>query len=299
MGSRFDITVVAEDKQIAQQHIDNAIAEISRIEYLISDWKAESQVSEVNRNAGIKPVKVDRELFDLTKRSLYFSAISDGAFDISYAAMDKIWKFDGSMTKMPNNEEIKAAISKVGYKNIVLDSLACTIYLQKSGMKIGFGAMGKGYAADKARELMELKGVKGGIINAAGDLTTWGQKLKGKTWRIGVNNPFDEGNYISILNMKRNAVTTSGSYEKFVTFDGKRYSHIIDPKTGYPATGLISVTVVGGSAEMANGFSTMLMVLGKEKGLELIKKNPEFSCLIVTDTGEVVKSDNFKWKVKI
>jgi len=298
MGSRFDITIIAADSAQAEKHIDDVIAEMSRIEDLISDWKASSQISEVNRNAGIKPIKVDREVFELTKRSLYFSQLTDGAFDISYAALDKVWKFDGSMKKMPSAEEIKNSVARVGYKNVQLDSINSTIFLKLTGMKIGFGAMGKGYAADKGRELMEGKGVKAGIVNASGDMTTWGAKTSGKAWNVGITNPFDEEKYIVIIPLKREAVTTSGSYEKFVEFDGKRYAHIINPVTGYPATGLISVTVLGPSAEMANGFSTSIMVLGKEKGLELIKKFPDYSCLLVTDDGTVVKSTNFKAKVK-
>ena len=294
MGSRFDITIVAESASQAEKHIDEVVAEMTRIEALISDWKASSQVSEVNRNAGIKPVKVDAEVFELTQRCLYFSQLTNGAFDISYAAMDKIWKFDGSMKQMPTAEEIEKSVAKVGYKNIELDSVNTTIFLKLSGMKIGFGAMGKGYAADQGRALMESKGVKAGIVNAAGDMTAWGRSSKGKTWRIGINNPFDEEKYLAIIPLKRQAVTTSGSYEKYVTFNGKRYAHIINPVTGYPATGLISVSVVGPSAEKANGLSTSIMVLGKEKGLALIGQFPDYSCLLVTDAKEIIKSPNFK-----
>ncbi|WP_017259353.1 FAD:protein FMN transferase [Pedobacter arcticus] len=298
MGSRFDITIVAETDLKAESYIDSVVAEMSRIEDLISDWKPTSQIAAVNRNAGIKAVKIDREVFELTKRSLYFSKLTDGAFDISYAAMDKIWKFDGSMKVMPSSEEIKNAIAKVGYQNIELDSAECTIFLKLKGMKIGFGAMGKGYAADKGRELMEEKGVKAGIVNAAGDMTTWGTKPNGKTWSVGLTNPFNDEKFITILNLKRDAVTTSGSYEKYVEFDGKRYSHIINPVTGYPAIGTISVTVIGPSAEMANGFSTSIMVLGATKGLALMHKFPEYSCVIVTDKGMVIKSGNFKGRLK-
>lgn len=297
MGSRFDITIVAADSAKAEKHIDEVISEMSRIEDLISDWKESSQISEVNRNAGIKPVKVDKEVFDLTKRALYFSKITDGAFDISYAAMDRIWKFDGSMKQMPTPDEIKKSVAKVGYKNIELDSVNSTIFLKNVGMKIGFGSTGKGYAADKGRELMEGKGIKAGIVNASGDMTTWGVKPNGKAWNVGITNPFDEEKYLAIIPLKREAVTTSGSYEKYVEFNGKRYAHIINPVTGYPATGLISVTIIGPSAEQANGFSTSIMVLGKEKGLKFIQQFPDYRCVMVTDDGEVIKSANFKLKL--
>ena len=296
MGGRFDITIVAKDSLSAEENIDLVIAEITRIENLISDWKSDSQVSEVNQNAGIKPIKVDREVFELTKKAIHFSEITSGAFDVSFAAMDRIWKFDGSMTNMPSDEAIKKSVEKVGYKNIILDSIQSTIFLKLKGMKIGFGALGEGYAADKSRDLMLSKGITAGIVNASGDMIAWGKEPDGTPWNIGITNPFDTEKLISIVPINNGAVTTSGSYEKFVVFNGKRYSHIINPATGYPSTGLCSVTVFGPSAEMANGFSTSLMVLGKKKGLNLIEKYPDYSCLMITDDKKTVKSKNFRKK---
>lgn len=296
MGGRFDITIVAKDSLSAEQNIDIVIAEITRIENLISDWKPTSQVSEVNQNAGIRPVKVDREVFELTQRAIRFSEITNGGFDISFAAMDRIWKFDGSMTEMPSAEAIKKSVEKVGYKNIVLDSIQSTIFLKLKGMKIGFGALGEGYATDKCRKMMLDKGIQAGIINGSGDMSTWGKQPNGKAWNIGITNPFDPEKLLAVIPLKQEAVTTSGSYEKFVAFDGKRYSHIINPATGMPATGLCSATVLGPNAETANGLSTSLMVLGKTAGLNLLKKFPDYSCLMITDDGKVIKSKNFKIK---
>jgi len=302
MGSKFEITIVAKDAQTAIQNIDTVIAEISRIEFLISDWKPETQISEVNRNAGIKPVKVDKEVFDLTKRALYLSKITGGAFDISFAAMDRIWKFDGSMTEMPTAESIKKSVEKVGYQNIILDSLNSTIFLKLKGMKIGFGALGEGYAADRCQNMMLAKGIKAGIVNGSGDMSTWGKPPKGKNWTIGITNPFQKDSLFAIVPLHNSAVVTSGNYEKFVVFNGKRYSHIINPVTGYPATGLTSVTVFGPDAEMANGFSTSIMVLGKEAGLKFINSFPAFSCIMFGDDEQVYRSDNIsakmvkKWK---
>ena len=296
MGGRFDITIVAQDSLSAEQNIDEVISEITRIENLISDWKPTSQVSEVNQNAGIRAVKVDREVFELTQRAIRFSEITDGGFDISFAAMDRIWKFDGSMTEMPSAEAIKKSVEKVGYKNIVLDSENSTIFLKLKGMKIGFGALGEGYATDKCRKMMLTKGIPAGIINGSGDMSTWGKQPNGKPWNIGITNPFNTDKLVAVVPINNGAVTTSGSYEKFVVFDGKRYSHIINPATGYPATGLCSVTVLGPNAETANGLSTSLMVLGKEKGLLLLEKFPDYSCVMITDDGKVVKSKNFKIK---
>ncbi|WP_264524275.1 FAD:protein FMN transferase [Flavobacterium sp. N502536] len=296
MGGRFDISIVAKDSLTAEQNIDAVIAEITRIENLISDWKPDSQVSQVNQNAGIRPVKVDREVFELTQRAIQFSEATRGGFDVSFAAMDRIWKFDGSMTEMPSPEAIKKSVEKVGYKNIILDSVQSTIFLKLKGMKIGFGALGEGYATDKCRNMMLEKGIKAGIVNGSGDMTAWGRQPNGKDWNIGMTNPFHPDTLFAVVPLNNGAVTTSGSYEKFVVFDGKRYSHIINPATGYPATGLCSVSVFGPNAETANGLSTSLMVLGQKEGLLLLKKYPDYSCVMITDNGKLVKSKNFKIK---
>ncbi|MFW0739165.1 FAD:protein FMN transferase [Flavobacterium sp. T12S277] len=296
MGGRFDISIVAKDSLTAEQNIDAVIAEITRIENLISDWKPDSQVSQVNQNAGIRPVKVDREVFELTQRAIQFSEATQGGFDVSFAAMDRIWKFDGSMTEMPSPDAIKKSVEKVGYKNIILDSVQSTIFLKLKGMKIGFGALGEGYATDKCRNMMLEKGIKAGIVNGSGDMTAWGRQPNGKDWNIGMTNPFHPDTLFAVVPLNNGAVTTSGSYEKFVVFDGKRYSHIINPATGYPATGLCSVSVFGPNAETANGLSTSLMVLGQKDGLLLLKKYPDYSCVMITDNGKVVKSKNFKIK---
>ncbi len=292
MGSKFEITLVDKDSLSAEKNIDKSIDEIRRIENLISEWKPETQISEVNKNAGIKPVKVDPEVFALTEKGIYFSKLTDGAFDISIVAMDKIWKFDDSMNELPSEESIKNSVKNVGYQNIILDKTNSTIFLKNKGMKIGFGSIGKGYAADKTRELMKSFGVKAGIINASGDISTWGTQPDGKLWAIGINDPFKDDKIAAVLYLKENAVTTSGSYEKYAEIHGKRYSHIMNPKTGYPSTGLTSVTVIGPNATMANGFSTSIMVLGKKEGLKLIKKFPEYQYLIIEDSGKIIKNLN-------
>ena len=292
MGGKFDITIVSNDSTTAEKHINEVIGEISRIEHLISDWIPETQISQVNAHAGVRPIKVDQEVFELAERAIALSVLTHGAFDISFAAMDRIWKFDGTMTTMPTPSSIQKAVAKVGYKNIVLDKKNSTIFLKKKGMKIGFGALGEGYAADRCREMMLAQGIKSGIVNGSGDMSTWGKQPDGTDWMIGIRDPQQTDELFAIVPIEKGAVVTSGSYEKFVVFNDKRYSHIINPTTGYPATGLMSVTVFGPSAEQANGFSTSLMVLGQKAGLALLKKYPDYSCIMITDNGDVITSHN-------
>ncbi len=296
MGSRFDISVVALTEEKGNEYIDMAISEIKRIENLISSWDTNSETSQINRNAGINPVKVSKELMDLIKRSIQISKITDGAFDITFASMDKIWKFDGSMTELPSKTAIKNSVSKVGYQNIVLDEVCQTVFLKLKGMKIGFGAIGKGYAADKTKILLQSKGVKGGLINASGDLNSWGKQPDDKPWKVGITNPLNKNRIFSWFDIDNQAVVTSGNYEKFVTFDGKRYTHIIDPRTGYPATGIVSATVFASKAELADALATSIFVMGRSTGIDMINQLKGVECIVIDDKGKIHTSKNIQLK---
>jgi len=294
MGSRFDITVVASNEKEGNEYIDSAIFEITRIEKLISSWDLNSETSSINKHSGIKPIKVDKELFDLIERSIAISTLTNGAFDISYASMDRIWNYDGSMRKMPSDEEISNSIKKVGYQNISIDKEAQTVFLKLKGMKIGFGAIGKGYAADKAKALLIEKGVKAGIINASGDLNAWGKQADGSDWMVAITNPLNKNKVFSWLPINDSAIVTSGNYEKFISFDGIRYSHIIDPRTGYPSTGIISTSIMTSNAELADAISTSVFVMGVETGLDFINQLKGVDCIIIDEENKIHISNNIK-----
>ena len=292
MGSRFDISVVANSQIEGDKNIQRAINEISRIEKLISSWDKNSQTSKIIENAGIQPVKVDTELFQLIERAIKLSKLTNGAFDISYASMDKIWKFDGSMTEMPSEEAIKKSVEKVGYQNIILNTENQTVFLKLKGMKIGFGAIGKGYAADKAKALLIEKGVVGGIINASGDLNTWGTQPNGEDWTVAIVNPLNKEKVFSWFPVKNSAVVTSGNYEKYVTFNNTLYTHIIDPRTGYPATGILSVSVFTKTAELADALATSIFVMGVDTGLNFVNQLKGVECIIIDKDNKIHSSTN-------
>lgn len=294
MSSPFEITVVASTKSEGDQFIQMAIDETTRIERLISEWDPTTQTSSINRNAGIQPVKVDPELFELIERSIQISKITDGAFDISFAAMDKIWKFDGTMTHLPDSSQVRQSVSKVGYKNIILNPQDGTVFLKLPGMKIGFGAIGQGYAADRVKALLVAKGVVAGIVNVSGDVNCWGEKPDGSPWLVGITNPLNKNHVFSWFPVKNSAVVTSGNYEKYVIFDGIRYAHIIDPRTGYPARGIASVTIFAPKAELADVLATSLIVMGKETGLDFINQLSGIECVIVDDQGKIYYSKNIE-----
>lgn len=290
LGSPFEITVVANDTLIANEYIAFAVAEVKRVENQISDWIPTTPISLVNQSAGIKPIKVPIEVFELVERSIKISELTSGAFDISYASMDKIWKFDGSMKIMPTDDAIKKSVSKIDYKNIILDKNEETIFLKNEGMKLGLGGIGQGYIADKVHELLLSKGCASGIVNVSGDIKAWGKQINGKPWTVAIVNPLNKNKVFATFPLEDNAVETSGSYEKYVTFNGIRYSHIIDPRTGYPAMGVVSVSVFAKKTEIADALATGIFVLGVNVGLDLVNQLKGIECIIVDDKGKIHSS---------
>jgi FAD:protein FMN transferase len=293
MGNRFEISVVSENGNWANERIENAISEISRIEQLLTTFKPDSQTNLINAYAGIKPVRVDKEVFELIQRSLKISNLTQGAFDITYGSIDKsLWNFDTKMTSLPNAETAKNMVRLIDYQKVILNQNEQTVFLQEQGMRIGFGGIGKGYAAEMAKQLMIREGVKSGVVNASGDLTTWGNQPNGKQWTIGIADPNHKNKTFSSLNISNMAVATSGDYEKFIMIDGKRYSHTINPKTGLPITGIKSVTIIAPNAELADSLATPVTVMGVKVGLDLINQIKGIACVIIDDNNKIFTSKN-------
>lgn len=297
MGNIFTITVVADDATFADENIALAIAEISRIEALFTTFNNESQTNTINENAGIKPVKVDAEVFNLIERSIGISKITQGAFDLSYGSIDKsLWNFDKTMTKLPTADQALRMVHLINYNNIILDQNHKTIFLKEKGMRIGFGGIGKGYAAEMAKNLLIQNKVESGIINASGDLTAWGNQPNEKPWTIGIANPDHPQDAFSYLEISGKAIATSGNYEKFIMIDGKKYSHTIDPKTGLPISGIKSVTVIANNAEFADAMATPIAVMGIPAGLYLVDQLPDLHCIIIDDNNKMYTSKNINLK---
>jgi thiamine biosynthesis lipoprotein len=293
MGNNFDITVVARDQQWANERIENAIREIKRIETLLTTFSDDSETSRINNAAGITAVKISKEVYQLIERSNRISAVTDGAFDISYGSLDKsLWNFDRSMTKLPDSKTARQMVSLINYRNIELNPQESTVFLKQKGMRIGFGGIGKGYAADMAKSIMLKEGVESGIINASGDMVTWGNQSNGKSWTIGIADPDNEQLPFSYLNISNAAIATSGNYEKYVLIDGKKYSHTINPKTGLPVTGIKSVTIITANAELADAMATPVTVMGIRAGLNLVNQMQQIECIIIDDNNKIYTSKN-------
>lgn len=297
MGNNFEITVVGNNEIWANERISNAIHEIKRIEKLLTTFDETSQTNQINKQAGITPIKVSKEIFELIQRSIKISELTQGAFDITYGSIDKkLWNFDKTMTALPDAETAKSMIRLVNYKNILLDETNCTIMLKEKGMRIGFGGIGKGYAAEMAKALMKNEGVTSGIVNASGDLAAWGNQADGKPWTIGIAHPDNARLPFSRINITDMAVATSGNYEKFVLIDGKKYSHTINPKTGLPVTGIKSVTIISINAELADAMATPVTIMGIKAGLHLINQMNGIECILIDDNNKLYSSKNINLK---
>lgn len=295
MGNAFEFAVSSEDEEMANTRIQMAINEVKRIEKLLTTFSEDSVTSEINRKAGMEEVTVDSEVFDLITRCVNISKLTQGAFDITYGSFDKrFWNFDTNMKELPSKENAAKAVALINYQNIILNKEKLTVFLAKKGMRIGFGGIGKGYAADRAKRIMKSHGVENGFVNAAGDLNAWGVQENGKPWTIGIADPNQKNNLLSSLALTNAAVATSGNYEKYVIIDGKRYSHTIDPKTGYPVSGIKSVSIITKNAELADALATPVTVMGIKAGLYLINQLQGVECIIIDDYDQIYTSKNIK-----
>ena len=271
MGSRFDITLVTENEDVGYVNIDEAIAEISRVEKMISSWDPGSETSLINENAGISPVKVSREFFKLIQRAVQISEITNGAFDITYSPLTDLWRQESEHGRLPSPEQISNCLDKVGYQRIELDPVEQTVFLTTKGMRLSFGGIGKGYAVDRAKELLTKKQVEGGLINAGGDITAWGRKPNGDKWLLGIEKPRGMG-ILDWLPLVESSAAVTANFQQYVTINEKRYSHIINPKTGYPVRGINKVTVLSKTAELSDALATAVVILGTDNGLSLINQ---------------------------
>lgn len=292
MGTIFDITAVTGDGKAFEGAAAKAFEEIKRIDAMMSRLNEKSEVSLINRNAGNSPVKVGQDLMKVLKEAVAVSELSDGAFDVTIGPLSSLWGFDEDRKTVPTDKEIDGLRKLVDYRRLRMDEAASTVYLEKRGMMIDLGGIAKGYALKKAVKAFEDADIRNVIINAGGNLNLRGTK-RGKSWKVGIQDPRDESKLLGILNITDTSVSTSGDYQRYFIKDSIRYHHILDPKTGHPSKGPISVTIAGRNEAMTDALSTALFVLGAEKGAELMKKiGAEW--IMVTEDGKITVSEGFK-----
>jgi len=299
MGNRFDLGIVSENSSDANAGLAEAVEEIKRIERLLTTFDERSQTNQINANAGISPVEVDKEVFDLIARAQKISNLTQGAFDLSYGSLDKrLWNFDQAMTRLPEPAQMAESVRLIDYQAIELDKENQTVYLRNKGMRIGFGGIGKGYAADQAKKMLVNLGFHHGVVNASGDMSAWGLNERGLPWQVAIVDPDDTRKVIAHFDLTNSAVATSGNYEKYVMIAGKKYSHTINPKTGYPIQGIKSVSVFAPVAELADALTTPIAVMGVEVGLDLVNQLNGINCVIIDDDNRIYQSKNIIASIK-
>jgi FAD:protein FMN transferase len=295
MGTVIEITLIADDEEAANKASLQAFQEIKRIETLMSPWLDSSDVTRINRSAGKERVKVSPETFEVIQKAQEISELSEGGFDITIGPLTELWREARKKTIPPSIEEVKEKLGLVNFKNIGIDPEG-KVFLKKKDMAIDLGGIAKGYAVDRAFELLKSLGYKNLIVNAGGDLRVGGLK-NNQPWSIGIQNPRESQKILARISVSDMAVATSGDYERFFIHEGKRYHHIFNPRDGFPTEGCQSVTIVTKDCITADGLATAVFVLGSEKGYSLCQKLEGVDCIIVDKEGKTIFSPGLKGRI--
>lgn len=292
MGTVIEITLIADDEEAANKASLQAFQEIKRIETLMSPWLDSSDVTRINRSAGKERVKVSPETFEVIQKAQEISELSEGGFDITVGPLTELWRKAREKKIPPSVEDVKEKLGLVNFKNIGIDQEG-KVFLKKKGMAIDLGGIAKGYAVDRAFELLKSLGYRNLIINAGGDLRVGGLK-NNQPWSIGIQNPRESQKILARISVSDTAIATSGDYEKYFIYQGKRYHHIFNPKDGFPTEGSQSVTIITKDCITADGLATAVFVLGAEKGYSLCQKLEGVDCLIKDKEGKIIFSPSLK-----
>jgi len=291
MGTSVEISVSEIDPQRAEEAMAAAFREVERIDSLISHYRPGSEVSRITRQAGEKVTRVSPETLEVIERALYFSRLSEGAFDISIGPVFRLWNFREG--KIPGEESLQENLKRVDYRKIKVDRAKFSVFLESRGMELDLGAIGKGYAVDRASAVLRKGGVENFMVAAGGDIAVSGAKENGSPWTIGIQHPRLPSELIARLHPARAAASTSGDYQKFFFRGGERYHHILTPSTGLPARECQSVTIMAPSGMDADALATAVFVLGPKKGFALLERLPDAHATIVDRRGSVLLSPHW------
>lgn len=289
MGTEVSVELWADSPDAAADAIEAVMAEMHRIDETMSPFIKTSELAKINREATHHPVKISDEMMYLLQKSLYYSRVSHGAFDISFASVGYMYDYRRHIE--PSKAQIAAHLSAIDYRAIVLDPKAHTVFFQKPGMRIDLGGIAKGYAVDQGAEILLQRGVKNAIVTAGGDSRIIGDR-RGRPWMVGIKNPRDEDKVSVLLPLSDTAISTSGDYERYFMDGKRRVHHIINPKTGMSATGIRSVSVLTAHGIDSDALTKPLFILGVRRGMEIINKIPGVDAVVIDDKGQLFYSDN-------
>ncbi len=287
MGTRIAVELWANDPLLAQRGIDAVMADMHRTDRLMSTYKAESQVSQVNAHAFDRPVQVDADIIDVVEKSLEYSRLSDGIFDITYASVGYLYDYRAQLH--PTDEQIAAGLQAIDYRQLQVDREARTIRFLRPGMRIDLGGFAKGWAVDRGVEMLRELGIEHAMVNAGGDTRLLGDR-RGKPWIVGIRDPRRDGAVVTRIPLADEAISTSGDYERYFEQDGVRHHHILVPGTGKSPSDVRSVTVIGPNATRTDGLTKPIFILGVERGMEYVRRVGDVEAVIVDNQGRVYYS---------
>ncbi len=295
MGSTLTLTAWTADASVSKRAFDEVFAEFTRLETLMSTWIPDSDVSRVNREAGVRPVPVSAEVREVLNTARQMSEWTGGKFDVTFGALSGLWKFDHDQDNViPDMGEVRRRLPLIDYRAIQIDEAAGTVFLPRKGMSMHLGGIGKGYAIDRAAAMLRLRGLRDFMIQSGGDMYVAGMK-DGRPWRLGIQDPRGAATRsFAELKLSDGTFSTSGDYERTFMKNGRRYHHMLDPATGEPARGTRSVTIVSNRAVLADGLSTGIFILGPDAGMALIERLPDVEGVIVSDKNDVLISSGLK-----
>lgn len=300
MGTRILFQAWTNQPERARGAFEAAMAEFRRLEDLHSNWRPNSDVSRLNARAGVEPVSVSEETIELLELAKAMHRTTRGKFDVTFGALSDLWRFDHDQdNRIPDAEVVKARLPLVDASRLQYDRRRGEAFLPVEGMTVHFGGIGKGYAVDRAVEVLRGRGLENFMIQAGGDLFASGQRGS-RPWRVGIRDPRGPPDrFFAMAEVEDRTFSTSGDYERFFVKDGVRYHHILDPHTGRPARGVRSVTVLAPRAVLADVLSTAVFVLGPESGMDLVESLPGVAAVMVTEDNRVIVSERAKGRVRI
>ncbi len=330
MDTFCTITVVSPSREKAKEAIEAGFTEIKRLEKLLNFFSPESEITAINKASGRKPVNVSRETLEIIKKAVEIADYTDGAFDPTIGPLMRLWGFSSQPSKpsLPSEDKIKTLLKLIDYKKIKVNDSASQVFLEEKGMEIDLGGIAKGFAADRAIEVIRAKGIKAALVAIAGDIKTFGLKPDLQPWKIGIQNPRPDGKDVDVtpanslspphppltkggqeggkdglsedifvsLYIKDKAISTSGDYQRFFIENEQRYHHIITPDTGYPAPGIMSVSVIAPEGYMTDGLSTGVFILGSDKGIKLLE-SMRLDGIIVDANKKIFLTKNLEGKI--
>jgi FAD:protein FMN transferase len=300
MGSELKLTAWTGDEPAAVAAFEAVFAEFDRLESLLSVWRDDSDLQRLNAAAGLHPVPVSAETIEVLTVARQIGDWTGGKFDVTFAALSDLWKFDHDQDdSIPSPADIQQRLPLIDYRQVEFDPAARTAFVQRKGMRVHFGGIGKGYAIDRAVAILRQRGLRDFMVQAGGDMYVAGRHGD-RMWRLGIQDPRGPGgSSFASVEVSNATFSTSGDYERFFIKDGRRFHHILDPDRGEPATGCRSVTIVSDRAVLADGLSTGVFVLGPAQGMALIERLPQVEGVIVTAENDVLVSSGLTDRVRI